>query len=271
MPKKLVHLFLLTILLSCGQHTSDKSEVQNILKHESTDTISWIKNPEYNSTIVKSESSKNVDSSKVINNCHYDNEVSSLGIGLILPPDVFDIFDDSLLKKKFTTIDLYQGNDSQISICSKFFKPDYGIMFFVCIRETNTSYEILVNYSDIKYLPKTNEYTFKRWKEYILESYGIRRLTNQNGSIAENRPLLKQPTDQADILVIPEGFEMFCPMEIRGDWIKVTYDCFYNVNESREEEETCHEYIAECKNPLIGWLRWRQKNQLLIDIILGPC
>jgi hypothetical protein len=48
------------------------------------------------------------------------------------------------------------------------------------------------------------------------------------------------------------------------------YDCFYNDDNNPNEGEPCHNFIDKCKNPLTGWLRWRQENKLLIDIFLMP-
>ncbi|MFY7734407.1 MAG: hypothetical protein ACOVSR_13050 [Bacteroidia bacterium] len=203
------------------------------------------------------------------NNCSYDNQVSRLGIGLIIAPSKFKIYNDSLLKDKIASWDMYE-DESKINLCSKFFKPDYGIMHFVCIAKSEKAYKILVNYSDIKYLPKTKNYVFKTWEEYILQSFGVRRLTSNTGNISKKYPLRSKPNDNASTLVIPKGHESFCPMDIKGDWIKVRYDCFYNDENNSYEGEPCHNYIEKCKNPLTGWLRWRQGNQLLIDIFLMP-
>ena len=201
--------------------------------------------------------------------CGFDNQVSSLGIGLVIAPPKFDVYDDSLLAVKYGSWDMYENSD-EIKFCSKFFKPDYGIMHFVCIGKTNKAYKILVNYSDIKYLPKTKDYNFKTWNEYLLQSYGIRRLTTETDGISVNFPLRILPNENADTLIIPKGYEMFCPMEIKGDWVQVKYDCFYNEDNNPHETEPCHNFIDNCKNSLTGWLRWRQENNLLIDIFLMP-
>ncbi len=202
-------------------------------------------------------------------NCSYDNEVSSLGNGLIIAPAKFDLYNDSLLNNKYASWDMYE-DETRINLCSKFFKPDYGIMHFVCIAKSDKAYKVIINASDTKYFPKTKSYDFKTWDEYILQSYGIRRLTANTGEISAILPLRIAPKDNADTLAIPQGYEMFCPMDIKGDWVKVKYDCFYNDENSLHEGEPCHDFIDQCKNPLTGWLRWRQENKLLIDIFLMP-
>jgi len=249
--KQLLTIFIFTILYSCGQ--PENSNKSNLTKRDDATVDTFGKQ------------TNNLQNKP----CNYDNEVASLGIGLIIAPSTFEIFNDSLLTEKIASWDMYEG-ESKISLCSKFFKPDYGIMHFVCLAKSEKAYKVLVNYSDMMYLPKNKNYDFKTWEEYIAQSFGIRRLTYHNDDITIKHPLRIKPNDKADTLVIPNGQELFCPMEIKGDWIKVNYDCFYNDENNSFEGEPCHNYIDKCKNPLTGWLRWRQENQLLIDIFLMP-
>lgn len=198
--------------------------------------------------------------------CGYNNQVSSLGIGLVIAPVKFQIYCDSLLNEKVADWDVYKDAGS-INLCSKFFKPDYGIMHFVCIAKSERAYTVLVNFSEIKYVPNTKDYAFKTWKEYIFQSLGIRP-TSSDGSFVKNYRLRTTPNDNGDTLVVPNGHDLFCAMEVRGDWVKVRYDCFGNNDNSLHAGEPCQSYIGKCKNALTGWLRWRRGNELLIDIVL---
>jgi hypothetical protein len=202
--------------------------------------------------------------------CNYDNEVSTLGAGLVIAPTQFEIFTDSLLRDKWIGVDMYAYDGSTSRMCPKFCKPDYGIMHFICVGATNKSYKILVSHSDVAYMPRTRNYTFARWEDYILASYGIRRNGNKGDETTDLLPLRTVPSDSGVVLNIPEDYEMFCPIAVRGDWVKVKYDCFYNQENSPYEGQPCHEYINQCNNPLTGWLRWRQGNKLTIDIFLMP-
>lgn len=252
--KQFLTIFILIIICSCGQKRNINESKIDTIDNPSVDTFPT-------QTVNKQIGQDN--------NCSFDNQVSSLGIGLIIAPSQFEVYNDSLLTDKNANWDMYK-DEGKINLCSKFFKPEYGIMHFVCIEKTGKSYKVLVNFSDIKYLPKTKNYDFKTWDEYISQSFGIRRLTNNNGINFKNHTLRIQPNDNADTLAIPKGHELFCPIEIKGDWIKVRYDCFYNDENNLYQGEPCHNYIDKCKNPLIGWLRWRQENQLLIDVFLMP-
>src|SRR5687768_15406610 len=66
----------------------------------------------------------------VVQNCSYENGVSDLGVGVIIAPSIFEIFNDSLLTEKLSEINMYE-DAGKISFCSMFYKPDYGIMHFV--------------------------------------------------------------------------------------------------------------------------------------------
>lgn len=202
--------------------------------------------------------------------CTYDNEVSTLGIGLVIAPNKFEVFNDSLLTERWLTGDLSSGDTGLARICPKFNKPDYGIMHFVCVGKTPQSYRILINYKEVKYLPKTTTYAFKTWEAYIMESYGVARSTSESEAAFRSQPLKTAPDGAADTLAIPAGRELFCPVQLQGDWLQVKYDCFYNEENNPHEGTPCQEYISQCNTPLTGWLRWRRDQHLLIDIFLMP-
>jgi hypothetical protein len=204
------------------------------------------------------------------NTCLFDNEVSSLGIGLVLAPAEFTLFNDSALTEVYAEIDMYADEEGLELICPKFFAPEYSILNFVCVDSTLNAYKVLSAYSETKFLKKVDGAEFNSWQEYVLSSFGIRRLTSNDGTRMSDDPLRKEPSARSATLTIPDGYEMFCPMEIRGDWVKVNYDCFYNRDDNPHEGEPCQNFIDECKNPLTGWLRWREGNKLLIDILLAP-
>ncbi|MFY0256026.1 hypothetical protein ACDQ55_18970 [Chitinophaga sp. 30R24] len=202
------------------------------------------------------------------NSCSYNNDVMDLGIGLIVVPQQFEIYQDSLLKQLLYKIDMYKTDDLLSLPCSKYFDPEYGIMQFVCLEVTDDAYKIITNYNEIKYLPKNKNYRFQTWETYIMQSYGIRRGTDSKGSTIFPQTLRKMPEDNADTLTIPEGYEMFCPLQMKGDWLQVKYDCFYN--DDQDSSEPCREYINACQPSLTGWLQWRKDNKVLVDIFLMP-
>jgi hypothetical protein len=216
------------------------------------------------------DSNASVEKEHYDGRCNLDNEMSSLGIGLIIVPLKFVLYDDSLLKSEPKLVDMYEKYDSLSNVCSCVFDPEYGIMHFTCTGKTSKAYRVLINYSQVKYLPREKEYQFKTWEQYIENSYGIRRKTESDSARTPIGFVRKEPSDQADTISIPAGQEMFCPVQVKGDWVKVQYDCFYNQEHNPYEGQPCHTYINKCAIPLTGWLRWRQDNKQLIDIFLMP-
>lgn len=191
----------------------------------------------------------------------YDNPVKTLGIGLIKAPDKFDIYDDSLLAKKYQSVSM---GDAKFNITPKYFKPETGIMHFVCISESSKAYKVLVNRDTEKYLPKAKGYAFVSWESYITQSYGIKPLYEGSKTIQ----LQTEPGVNGKPMPGTEKYEMFCPMQVKGEWVQVQVDCFYNTDSNKHEGEPCHKYIGECKLPVTGWLRWRKDEKVLIDIFL---
>ena len=200
-------------------------------------------------------------------NPSYENYSKTLGIGLIIVPEEFELFNDSLLTYRYMKWNMYSSENSPKPIFPKYYKPDYGILHFICLESTSKYHKILINESKIKYSPTTNLYQFITWDKYILQSFGIRR--NNQGN-HEKEPLRNSSYAKSEIVLIPEGYEMFCPIEVKGDWVKVKYDCFYNEESNLHEGEPCSSFIEKCKNPVTGWLKWRENNMVLIDIFLMP-
>jgi hypothetical protein len=241
-------IVILICFLSCGQKQTPTEKVDDTLQITiSEDTI------------------ENITTNPAGQNCTYENSMSNLGVGIIIAPTTFEIFEDSLLTQNLSTINMYE-DEKKINFCSFFYKPDYGIMHFVCIGENAKSYKILTGPFEHKFLPKKKEYEFKTWEKYILESFGVRRKTERE----PKQQFKEQSTENSKDLKIPEGHELFCPMEIKGDWIKVKYDCFYNAENNQYEGQPCNNYIDKCDKTLTGWIKWRLQNELLIDIFLMP-
>jgi len=198
--------------------------------------------------------------------CEYETETSSLGIGLLLMPQKYSLFKDSSLSKIISNEDMYALDDESPLICAKFSKADYEIMHFICLENSESYFKILYNNNQTAFVPKDEKYTFKSWKNYIRESYGVRR---QN-DFEKSNPLKTNPNTNAVDIIIPDEPELLCVFDLKGDWIKVQYDCFYNSPAAEHEGEPCHTYIKECGSKKQGWVRWRRGNKLLIDIFLMP-
>lgn len=204
--------------------------------------------------------------------CEYSNSTTELGIGLVEYDNynhrtpIFEVFNDPELTDKFCSWNIYdESNESPF--CAKFHKPDYGIVQVVVLDSLDKSYKVLVNEQDIKYVPKSINYVFWSWEEYLTESHGIRRKIENIDF--KNQHVRQQPNNSAEPVKLPdEKFELFCVLEVKGDWIQVKYDCFYNTTQNPHEGMPCSTYIDECTNSATGWIRWRIGNEITIDIFL---
>ena len=195
--------------------------------------------------------------------CYYENETSSLGIGLVISIDdskPLEIYDDVNLIRLFTKFDIYSGKP--LEICAKYNKPDYGILHFVCLDSSDNYYKILVNHSDVKYISRSESgYNFISWTEYITTAFSARMKR-------ENRTnyIIEIPNDSSDIIEIPnDRFQSFCVVDVLKDWLEVKYNCFYGKPDNPYELTPCEEFIDECELPS-GWIRWRRDNKVLVEL-----
>jgi hypothetical protein len=235
-------IFILPVLLSCTRQSPTSLQADTV-KSVLTDTLT---------------TTKNAETIQATQQCSYENEMPELGIGLIIAPSDFEIFNDSLLTDRFAEVKMH--GQQVVGICPMFFETDYGIMHFVCVNESGNAYKLLTSSTELKYIPRTKASSLRTWDDYILQSFGIRRKTSS--------PVYQEPEENPKTVPIPEGHEMFCPMEVKGNWVKVRYDCFYNMKNNPHEGEPCQTFIDKCDKPLTGWLKWRDQNKLLIDIFL---
>ncbi|WKK86364.1 hypothetical protein QYS48_05205 [Marivirga arenosa] len=204
--------------------------------------------------------------------CEYSNPTSGLGIGLLgyntesERPFIFEAFNDRNLSDQFCSWDIYDY-ETPSPFCAKFHKPDYGIVQVVVLDSVEEAYKVLVNEKDIKYVPKSPNYIFWTWEEYLKKSHGIRRRIENNDF--KNQPIKEKPNDLSETVQIPDDkHELFCVLEVKGDWIKVKYDCFYNSPKNPNEGMPCSAYITDCPSSATGWLRWRIGNRITVDIFL---
>lgn len=201
--------------------------------------------------------------------CGFDNETPTLGIGILISQGVIKLYDDAKLKSEYGVLerstDLLEQN--QLNICSKYHEPEYGLLHFVCLEERSDYFKIYINNRDVKYIPNDKKVYFLTWEEYIQSTIGIRRKRGET----KNNPLRMTPSESSSIIEIPKGHELLCPVEIKGDWIKVKYDCFYGSSGYLEYEgQPCKQYIDNCEEELVGWVKWKENEKTLIGMYLIP-
>jgi hypothetical protein len=207
-----------------------------------------------------------------------------LGIGIVSTLDrgeYIELYNDSLLKDTFYTWSESTSKDDSAAqerneLGAKYCMTDLSVADYVCLKKTAKYYQVLHNFDGVKYLPRNKRYGFKTWNEYISQSYGVRCKTDDTGGIKIPQPLRKSPSLTSDTVTLPhhdERFEEYCPIELKGDWLKVQYNCFSDPSDTASMEYEGHpfrDYVKNCKTPLIGYLQWRRGNEVLIDILLRP-
>lgn len=111
-------------------------------------------------------------------NCSLENKNSELGIGLA----VWDydcennviFYADSLMKvKSFAGNFCLNGKCP----CPLFFKPDYGIMYFVVVKKSTRWLKILYDDNKIAYVPNRQNFTYYSWGKFLVElTTGVREI-----------------------------------------------------------------------------------------------
>ncbi len=169
-----------------------------------------------------------------------------LGIGFVVATDPYqyedgshyeNVFSDSELKNRWT------GNISPF-----FYKPDYALYHFICLEKTVRYYKILINDMSTAYVPNDAHFYFKTW-DMILINASVKRLTDDNpirDELNSSRTIeYKCASGQLQVKDV---------IEKNGEyWLQIS---FSPICDDQEIQRT------------YGWIRWRTKNKLLVDILL---
>ena len=183
---------------------------------------------------------------------------NSLGIGLVIAPDSFQIYNDSNLQELILSTNMYNGKIPK-SIYPIIFKPDYGLMHFVCLGFNDKFYRVLINDTLIGYFPRTSEYEFENWNKYIIESYGI--------ALKERTDIYSSDNESSSKIKYNKEM-LLCPILLKGEFIKVRIGCQEGSFDESMEDEMCPQILKQCnKKGIEGWVRWKENEVLKIDIL----
>jgi len=174
-----------------------------------------------------------------------------LGIGFAIATNPYqfensthptNIFTDQELKTKRTV-----GN-----IFPFFYKPDYGLYHFICLKKTKDFYKILINDSESAFIPNDSNFYFQTWDAILLNS-SVER-------ILKTDPIRKNHSSESGSIQYDCEFDRFFVtdiIEIRGEyWLAVEF------------APKCEEYPTKETKMNYGWIRWRTDKKLLIRIML---
>jgi hypothetical protein len=195
--------------------------------------------------------------------CGYENEQSDLGIGVVDCRNHFvTLYYDSLLSKRYITWYCYKGEPDKPA-CGIFYKPDYGIAQYVCLRKLTHCYEVLVNGSEKMYIPNNEAYKLFTWSQY-LDKKPLR--VGRKEDKGKEFTFYTEPDIKSDVVTISDTLIRFCVLRVNVDWVEVQVDCG-SLDDKSTEGYLCKDFIHRCPYRS-GWFKWRDGNKLLIEIYL---
>ena len=159
------------------------------------------------------------------------------------PAQTLRFYEDKELKMDSFKV---EGEKSYNLLNPAMHKLDYYIFDLAVKSRLNNWLEVVVDNktNETLWLQENKNVKFKDWLQDMKTSFAIGRLNK------ESNPLLTKPNATAEKAVY-NGDESFDVIEMKGDWIK--------VNSKNLPSETT-------KKSVIGWIRWRENNCLLIEM-----
>lgn len=152
--------------------------------------------------------------------------------------------EDGTLWYKFSYF--YDDSDGQYDFYNKNFSPfafhpDYFVLALKVSGIEKNRYEVIVNENTKlkKFVAKDEPFLeYENWKDYVLSVYAVR-------FDAERNPLRSEANNQGtQIPFLPDIF--YRPNQINGNWLQVTW---------QEKDQSKY-----------AWIKWKDKNSLLIEI-----
>lgn len=126
---------------------------------------------------------------------------------------------------------------------------DYSYFVFRCLTVKDNWLKVMVNNEtgEALWIKKSNLTTFKYWENYLKEMFGVARLPK------EQQKIRSLPTDNSKEIIY-QGQDCFQVKSMKGDWIEIF------------TADYCDESYTDNKTKIkSGWIKWKQKNKLLID------
>jgi hypothetical protein len=166
----------------------------------------------------------------------YRNDLNYLGLGVVNPKDFHFQFSTDTLKNVIVKIDDIENQPYLIPLL---WKPDYLIFYMPVVAITNNYYEVKANATTNVFIPK-EEVDFYTWEDLLLTKTTciVAYIAYREKNIHSEGIKL---TDNKDYALIVE--------KVEDDWLYIRAET--------EEEIVIDRY----------WIRWKDKNNLLIKPI----
>lgn len=179
-------------------------------------------------------------SGKVETELEYQNDkhFNTLGVGLVGIVDTSKkivLFQDSDCQN-LITMNGKLGED----ILPLFYKPDYGIQYFICAEKLTKTYKLCSEASNFVYVKTNENLKFYSWSNFFKNRViGFEPRTNEFAYEYKNRKKLNAAKWNSD--------DEIKVIKVEGDWLFV-------------------ENITQ-KNTTF-WLKWQSNGKLILDVFL---
>jgi hypothetical protein len=114
------------------------------------------------------------------------------------------------------------------------------VLALKCLSQDESAYEVLLEDGNVGYIPVSEQKVkFQTWQEHILNSlFAV-------GFNEKNNPLHEDPSEESKTIYYDQN-EFYHPSQIKGEWLQVKWGSEGSWN--------------------YGWIRWREKEKLLIEL-----
>ena len=174
-----------------------------------------------------------------------------LGIGFIIASDPYKYENGSHYDRFFTDKGL-TTRWTGANIFPFFYKPDYALYHFICLEKTTKYYKLLINDSSTAYVANDASFYFKTWDMMLMDA-SVKRLSTDN-------PIKEKWTNESRTVTYnckSGQLQVEDVIEIGGQyWLHVSFS------------PTCEDAIDQNAQRKYGWIKWRTKDKLLVDILL---
>ncbi len=174
-----------------------------------------------------------------------------IGIGFVISSNPYQFENASHSDDLYTNPGLTKKRIHE-NVFPFFYKPDYGLYHFICLKKTTAYYEVLVNDTEIAYIPNNMNFYFKTWDAVLLQA-AVERLT-------KNNLIRKELGDKSEVVQNNCDFDRLTVEDIvekNGEhWLFVSFSpkCEYYPNKNTQLK--------------YGWVKWKNQGKLLVNILL---
>jgi len=168
-----------------------------------------------------------------------DELIQDIGIGLVQiinPNENIILYSDNAL-----SIIKMKGPKTGTNFIPILNKPDYGILFFSCIEKGPNFYKIIISKDNYAYIKPSENSIFYNWEDFLMG-----QVVNIESKNLKNNPLRISINGKSINTENWKSDDEVKILEIKGEWLNIE-----NITRNKKY-----------------WIRWKNKNQLLVYLNL---